>query len=481
MLSAEAVSRSRGGCTFPWQAKLLGSVLPRTADEAATCLKLAGETGCRLHPISRGRAWGLGSALPPRDAVLLDLSRLDRILDVDEVHGTVRVEPGVTFAQLEAALAARGSVFQVPSFGGPPDASVLANALDRGEGSGAMGDRFAHLWDLDVALTTGERLRTGYGRFGRAGLDALARTHGRPAGPLLEGLFSQSGFGCVLAGQMALARRPRHAAYLTCEIGDVRALPPVVEAVRRLVHEDVLGAHDVFFWDGAKQLSATALRAELVAGDPRLAGLRDWAASIGVSAHHRLLFDGRIALILEALTGLAEGIDILDGETEPELAAGLRGHSDGANLKTCYWAKRLLGAAPLDPDRDGCGFLWYCPVLPFCGQALGRLDRIAAEVAEAFDIFVATGAEVVSPRALIAYVSLAWDREVAGADDHAMAAHDVLARRCAAAGFHPYRLALPTIGQLPKVADSWADVTRRLRRALDPQGLLGAGRLGDGP
>lgn len=109
---------------------------------------------------------------------MLDLSRLDRIVDL--AHGSVRVEPGVTFRQLHAALHAREAGFHVPAFGGPPEASVPANALDRGEGTGPFGDRFGQLWDLDVALSTGERLRTGFGRFAA---DRLAAIHGRPAGP----------------------------------------------------------------------------------------------------------------------------------------------------------------------------------------------------------------------------------------------------------------------------------------------------------
>lgn len=475
----EALARA-ARCTFPWPARPLALVLPGSAQEASACLALAGRHGSPVHPISRGRSWGLGSGLPARDAVILDLSRLDRIIDIDADHGTVRIEPGVTFARLQAALAESGIPFHLPSFGGPPDASVLANALDRGEGSGAFGDRFANLWDLDIALTTGERLRSGYGRFA---CDKLERVHARPAGPLIEGLFSQSGFGCVLSGRLALAPTPAFACYLTFEIGKGEALAAFVAATRRLMREEVIGAHDLFFWDGAKRLSASAIRASLDDDDERLAQMSDWAASIAIAGHQRLLYDGRLAVVLEALTPLAQAVAIHEDEDEKDCAdagattRGLRGESDGANLTSCYWAKPALADAPLDPDRDRCGFVWLCPVLPMAGEALSRLDAIVRMVADEHGVFVASGAEAVNTRSLLGYVSIAWDRDEVGADDRAMTAHDALADRFAECGFLPYRLTLPGIARVPYCEGDWAAVMARLRRALDPNNCLAAGRV----
>ncbi|WP_430463532.1 FAD-binding protein [Tabrizicola sp.] len=465
-----AALRPDDGCTFPWPIPPLGVIRPPDADAAAANLALAGRMGVPLHPVSRGRSWGLGSAMPPREAVILDLSGLDRVLDMDVVHGTVRVEPGVTFRQLEAALTAVDAPFHIPAFGGPPDASVLANSLERGEGSGAMGDRFAHLWDLDVALSTGERLRTGHARHGMAHLSAL---HARPAGPLLEGLLSQTSAACVLSGRLALARTPRFAAYLGCDLAPDR-VGDFVKAVRLLMHEDVLAAHDVFFWDGAKRLSSAAIAVDHDPGPFSATDLRAWSASIAISASHQMLFDCRMALALSALTPLAVAIEVFD--ESGDLASGLRGRSDGANLVSCYWAKPALGPAPLNPDRDRCGFLWLCPVLPFEPEALLALSLLVQQVVEAHGIFIATGAEAATARALIGYVSLAWDRDEPGADARALRAHDDLFNGLWALGFGPYRLALPTRGLMPAAQDAWEGVATRLRAALDPGGQFGAGR-----
>ena len=48
-----------------------------------------------LHPVSTGRNWGYGGAAPPGGhCVLLDLSGLARILDIDATLGTATIEPG---------------------------------------------------------------------------------------------------------------------------------------------------------------------------------------------------------------------------------------------------------------------------------------------------------------------------------------------------------------------------------------------------
>jgi 4-cresol dehydrogenase (hydroxylating) len=459
-------------CTFPWSGRPLAILSPGSAEEALACLRLAGEHGCPLHPVSRGRSWGLGSRSPPQDAVMLDLSRLDRILEIDLTFGTVRIEPGVTFSQLQDELIRRGAEFHLPAFGGPPGASVLANALDRGEGSGAFGDRFGQLWDLDIALTTGERLRSGHGRFENP---TLAPLHARPVGPLIEGLFSQASFGCVLSGCIGLAPTARHGCYLAFDIGASERLPPFVEAVRGLVRDRVVEVHDAFFWDGAKRIASSGIAADLAEPPPPEA-FRDWLATIAITANHEMMYNCRKALVIETLLPFCASFTI--EEEEPAARnSGLRGFSDGANVTSCYWAKAALPDGPLDPDRDRCGFLWLCPVVPLTGLALARLAQLTQEAARRFGIFIMTGAEAATERACNGYVSLAWDRDVAGADARAMAAHAMLMEAFTREGFHPYRPTLPATAAMPPSRGDWAPVLARLRHALDPAGVLATGRV----
>lgn len=460
-------------CTLPWDARPAGVVRPVNAQACVEALGLLAAHDIPVHPVSRGRAWGLGSRLPVRDAVMLDLSGLDRIHDLDPIAGTVRIEPGVTFRQLQAALDEAGADFEVPVFGGPPDASVLANALERGDGMGRFGDRFASLWDLDVALTTGERLRTGWGRLGA---DDLSRCHGRAPGPLLEGLFSQSGFGCVLSGRIGLAPRLPNKRHVVIEVGPADRLPPVVETLRSLVATGVVCAHDFYIWDGAKRLSSQVVAADLDDGQALPFAIDDWAVSLMLAAAHDTLLAAKVAIVEQAIGALSleHAWDAADRDGPATYRSG---GSDGSNLTSCYWTKPALPDGPLDPNRDGCGFLWLCLALPFTGEAMRGLDEAVRDVRTRFDVFVASGCEAVSHGALQCYLSLAWDRDQPGADARAMAAHDALHAACAARGWLPYRHTLASLDVHPEAEGDWAAVAARLRQALDPKGLLSAGRV----
>jgi decaprenylphospho-beta-D-ribofuranose 2-oxidase len=83
----------------------------RDADDVAAAL--AAETPRSGGLIARGGGRSYGDAAQNAGGSVLDLSRLDRIVSVDDEQLLVRVQPGVTYAQLLPALASRGLMFAV--------------------------------------------------------------------------------------------------------------------------------------------------------------------------------------------------------------------------------------------------------------------------------------------------------------------------------------------------------------------------------
>jgi 4-cresol dehydrogenase (hydroxylating) len=462
--------------TFRWREAPLGVLSPRSADEVMACLRIANETATPIYPVSRGRNWGLGSRLPPRNAVILDLSRLDRILDLDMTRGTARIEPGVTFAALQSAADAKGLAFHVPGFGGPPDASVLANALERGEGAGAEGDRFANLWDLDVALATGERFSTGFSRYGASGVSSF---HARPAGPLLEGLFSQSGFGVVMSGRIALQPTLPYAASLIAEIGKTAALGPAIAILRRLVFAGLIDPHAVAIWNGAKRRSSLVGRHGAAPEGWREMAADDWALSLVISAPHRELLDVTLRILSSELAPVTSDLRVTSDRdaTGARLKTPMTGFSDGLNVFSAYAGKATLPAEPGNPDLDGCGFLWLCPVVAFDGAAISELAALVDRATRGKPLLAAIGLQAVSGRALHGYLSLAWDRDDTTADAMIPEIHDALLQRLMDAGMAPYRLGLPAGAKLPMVSGGWTAAIGRIRDALDPNGILAPGRV----
>ena len=157
--------------------------------------------------------WGFGSRLPVRDdAVLIDLSDLNRILEYDEELAYVRVEPGVTQQQLYEFLEEKGGQLWMDPTGAGPRGSLIGNALERGHGLTPCGDHVSFMSDLTVVLPTGKTIHTGFSRI------TDCRTRNLDVwgiGPSLDGLFSQSNLGVVVAATIQLMPRPERVALAT--------------------------------------------------------------------------------------------------------------------------------------------------------------------------------------------------------------------------------------------------------------------------
>jgi 4-cresol dehydrogenase (hydroxylating) len=103
----------------------------RPADRAQVqeCMRAAQRTGVSVYPISSGRNWGYGSRMPASDGcVLLDLGRMNRIVDFSEELAYVTVEPGVTQAQLYSFLQERRSGLWMDATGASPDCSLIGKS-----------------------------------------------------------------------------------------------------------------------------------------------------------------------------------------------------------------------------------------------------------------------------------------------------------------------------------------------------------------
>ena len=99
------------GLNLEQQAPLLVA-LPRDEREVAAVLKTCHALGVPV--VARGAGTGLsGGALPHRDAVLLSLARLDRILKINPVACTARLQCGVSNLAISEAAAAYG-LFYAP-------------------------------------------------------------------------------------------------------------------------------------------------------------------------------------------------------------------------------------------------------------------------------------------------------------------------------------------------------------------------------
>ena len=121
-------------------------VLPRTKEEVAAVLKFAGEDGVPIVPRGAGTSLS-GGALPRGDAILIGLSRMNRIIHVDIENRAVTVEPGVTNLAITRAVEGRGFYYA------PDPSSQIACTI-----GGNIAENSGGLHCLKYGLTTNNLL-----------------------------------------------------------------------------------------------------------------------------------------------------------------------------------------------------------------------------------------------------------------------------------------------------------------------------------
>ncbi|MCK4269859.1 MAG: FAD-binding oxidoreductase [Methanogenium sp.] len=134
-------------------------VMPGTRDEIREILLFADENKIPVIPWSTGiNVRSL--TIPVHDnSILLDLSRLNRIIEINEEMMTATVEPGVTFGQLMEETV---KCNLRPSFPDAPlTASVLANNYLRGIYQTSSADGHDHTLSFEMILPNGELIKTG--------------------------------------------------------------------------------------------------------------------------------------------------------------------------------------------------------------------------------------------------------------------------------------------------------------------------------
>ncbi len=133
---------------------------PHTVEEIQQIVRLANKTKTPLTPYSSGLNLH-GAALPLRGGMVLDLTRMKQI-EINEEDWFVIIEPGVTYAELQDALNAKGLRLMVP-FGVPPQRSVLTSYLERDTMLAAAHIEYGNflIHDTELILPDGELFRTG--------------------------------------------------------------------------------------------------------------------------------------------------------------------------------------------------------------------------------------------------------------------------------------------------------------------------------
>ena len=178
-------------------------VMPETTEQVQEIIKLANTEKIPVTPIAFGSNMG-GVAIPLEGGIVLDLHRMNKIIEINEDDYYAVVEPGVSMGVFERELRTRGLWFPLPM--SPPNASsVVANLLLCGIGhfGSKIGCQSDLINGIEVVLPTGELARGGSCAFSE-------HWHSRYPIPDVIGMFVgwQGMTGVVTRMSVPLFKRP---------------------------------------------------------------------------------------------------------------------------------------------------------------------------------------------------------------------------------------------------------------------------------
>jgi 4-cresol dehydrogenase (hydroxylating) len=495
--------------TFATNQRIALVVLPASSAQVQAVVRVAIRHGLPLYPVSRGRNWGLGSRVPVgTNHCVVDLKRMNRIVAYDAADAVMTIEPGVTFQQIADFLEEQRSDLFLAAIGGPADASVLANTLERGDALGPVGERARYCCGLEVVLPSGDVLRTGFDAF-RDSLVAKVAPYG--LGPALEGLFFQSNLGIVTSMNVWLARKPHDLRVFMFATRSEAQIVAAMAAVRGLQQRGVVGDTSCSVWNvyrfATTQMTypwqegqPLASPEELLARLPRSWRGTKWVGFVGVYSPSTLHGLASEWLVRKALRGKVSrltvvsplrawlgrllrrplhrltGIDVGKLLDNMYFHSVFLGHPSSTGPASTYWRKRVALPKRDDPDRDRCGLHWVCVALPFRGEHVAKVTTIVEDISLGYKLEPMCMFFNMSQWYMKAFIVVMFDRDAPGEEERARSCHDEMLVRLVAAGYPPVRLGIQSMHLVAPTDQVYVDLLRNLKRTIDPADIIAPGR-----
>lgn len=492
--------------------EVIAVLQPTSLKQVQQIVATANECKVPLYPVSCGKQWGMGSKLPVKDgAAIVDLSRMNRIIEVNARFHYAVVEPGVTQRQMLDYINEHDLPLMLNVTGSTSDTSLIGNAMDRGIG---YFDSRAHgISNMQVVLGNGETIRTGFGHYENAATKNLYR-HG--VGPSLDGLFPQANFGIVTAACIDLMPLPEHHMAAIIKIDSEQKLPKLVDA---LVTLRIRGIVATVAHIGNRERShitlAPLLYEQLVeSGEPagddtrrkavellESAGFGPWSAAIGILGTRAQLKLARRE-IRKAVSGFAKAMFLDDGLVSRAKAFAARfsfipaikvqlmllhavepvygftaGKATDKSLKAVYWAAGDYDQLDNpNPDHSDSGLMFCLPIIPADGETVLKVVCDTRDTFARHGFDAAITVNLVDARAMEGVVSLAFNRNDPEQSRRAHRCIQEMEARYVEQGFPPYRVGINSMHQVVKEDDSFWQTVRSLKGVLDPNHIIAPGR-----
>mgnify|MGYP003385520700 FL=1 len=193
-----------------YRALPLAVCLPETVDQVREILQVCHQA--KVPVVARGAGTGLsGGALPLTDGVVLSLAKFMRVLEIDPLNRTARVQPGVRNLAISQAVAPYG-LYYAPDPSSQIACTIGGNVAENSGGVHCLkyGLTVHNVLGLKVLTIAGELLEIGGGALDSSGYDLLALMTGS------EGLL-----GLIVEVTVKLLPKPESAQVVLAAFDDV--------------------------------------------------------------------------------------------------------------------------------------------------------------------------------------------------------------------------------------------------------------------
>ncbi|MEP7702691.1 FAD-binding protein [Paraglaciecola sp. 25GB23A] len=520
ILSLQDATNKYGKTTFSEPVALDAAVVINDIEEISLILKLANKYLFNIYPVSTNNNWGYGSfnVSDNRPNVILDFSKLKKIIPTSKELGLVTVQPGVTQQQLYDFLTKNNWQYMVPVTGAGPTCSLLSNALERGYGITPHNDHFYACTALKAYLPHPEFCERIYesaiSAIDKSGEDFTDKTYKWGLGPYIDGLFTQSNLAIVTEMTIRLAPIPKYFCAFYLQIPKSESFEDAVSLIkdtlknysgivgsinlmdqRRLIsitsenpngHEngklmtesqiakesenkklpqwmvvgsmygdkDIVKASKKLFRKKAKKLGTVFY------SDSLLIRLADFFLKF-TSPNNNFLGDTK-----QKLESLREGIDIMLGI--PNQVA----------LPLPYWRNAKIRpdkSKIMSPSKDECGLLWYAPLIKMEPQSLSKFVDFVRKITPLYGIEPLITFTNLKHDCVDSTVPLVFNLSNATEVKNAHSCLDHLINEGAKYGFVPYRLDTTQQKKLESEHIFW-ETTDLIKSTLDPNRILAPNR-----
>jgi 4-cresol dehydrogenase (hydroxylating) len=526
ILNASDATEQYGQTTFSTPLAIDAAVIALHESVIGKLLTLANVHRFCIYPISSGKNWGYGSFqfdANNRAKIILDLSQLKRITATDKSLGLITLQPGVTQQDLFEFLTKNDWPYMTPVTGAGPSCSIVGNALERGYGITPRTDHFGAVNALKAYIPHPEycekQFESAISALDSSNEDFIDKTFKWGLGPYLDGIFSQSSLGIVSEMTIRLAPLPKSFCSFYIKIPSHTKLPNALDLIkdtlqefegivgsinlmdrRRLVamtstNPNGASAHQTMSEQQVEHLATTNKLPEWmivgsIYGNKQIVQatknyIRDKTRKIGtVYFSDGLLLKvankilnlplPKIAIVktLKAqIKSLQEGADIMLGK--PNQVA----------LPLAYWRNPRINpdkSKQLNPAKDGCGLLWYAPLIPMKKASIETFIQFVRKTCAKHGIEPLITFTNLRHDCIDATVPIVFNLEDKDACETAHNCLDELISGGREFGFIPYRLNTGQQKKLNYTPVFW-QTARLLKEALDPNSVLNPERYSHPP